>query len=375
MSLLNKFRISARNAIGYSTKRKIIVIESDDWGSIRMPSRQAFESITEKGLDSSGDSLRYNLYDTLADKNDLTQLFETLSSFRDAQGNHPVITALTVVANPDFDKIRESEFNKYYYEPFNTTLERYYGSETPFPLWIEGIQNKVFIPQFHGREHLNVAVWMKALKQNDVEARFAFDHKLWGFNNKHPLGITFQSAFELESMDQLQLHTKILQDGLRLFEQLFGYRASYLVTPNSPFNNQLEAVVATEGISFMFASKIQREPIGPGITKKYFHYPGQQNRHGQYYLSRNCFFECSELGKDWVDSCLNDINIAFRFYKPAVISSHRVDYIGALDPSNRARGLLQLRELLAKIIKTWPDVEFMSSIDLGALMVKNIKKQ
>ena len=368
MSLLNKLRISSRNAIGYSTKRKIIVIESDDWGSIRMPSKQAFELITEKGLDSSGDFLRYNKYDTLADKNDLTLLFETLSSFRDFRGNHPVITALTIVANPDFAKIRGSEFNEYHYEPFTKTLERYYGSETPFPLWIEGIRNKLFLPQFHGREHLNVAVWMKALKHNDVEARIAFDHELWGFNNKHPLGITFQSAFELESMDQLQLQAKILQDGLRLFEQLFGYRALYLVAPNSPFNNQLEAVVAAEGIRFMFASKIQNEPIGPGTTRKYFHYPGQQNRHGQYYLSRNCFFERSEPGKDWVDSCLNDINIAFRFHKPAVISSHRVDYIGALYPSNRTRGLLHLRELLTKILKTWPDVEFMSSVDLGELM-------
>jgi hypothetical protein len=371
MSLFNKLRIFARNAIGYSTKRKIIVIESDDWGAIRMPSRQAFESINKKGLDSSGDSFRYNKYDTLADKNDLTQLLETLFSFRDKQGNHPVITALTIVANPDFDKIRDSEFNEYYYEPFTTTLERYYGSDTPFPLWIEGFQNKVFLPQFHGREHLNVAVWMKALKRNDIEARFAFDHELWGFNNQHPLGITFQSAFELESLDQLSLQAQILQDGLRLFEQLFGYRASYLVTPNSPFNKQLEAVVANEGIRFIFASKIQNEPIGPGITRKCFHYPGQQNLYGQYYLSRNCFFEQSEPGKDWVDSCLNEISMAFCFHKPAVISSHRVNYIGALDPSNRKQGLLQLRELLTNILKIWPDVEFMSSADLGELIAQS----
>lgn len=370
MSLLNKLCISARNAIGFSTKRKIIVIESDDWGSIRMPSKHAFELINRKGLDSSGYSLRYNKYDTLADKDDLSFLFEMLSSFRDTKGNHPVITALTIVANPDFDKIRESEFDEYHYEPFTKTLERYYGSETPFPLWLEGIKNKLFLPQFHGREHLNVAVWMKALKLNDVEARFAFDHGLWGFNNKPPLGINFQSAFDLESLDQLRLQAHIIKDGLSLFGQLFAYRASYFVPPNSPFNNQLEAVAASEGIRFMFASKKQNEPLGDGKTKISFHYPGQQNKSGQYYLSRNCFFEQSELGKDWVDSCMNDISIAFRFQKPAVISSHRVNYIGALDPENRTRGLQQLKVLLAKILKTWPDVEFLSSIDLGEMMVK-----
>ena len=371
MSLFNKLRFAARNFIGYSTIRKIIVIESDDWGGIRMPSKQAFELLTRSGLDSSRGSLCYNNYDSLADKNDLTLLFEVLSSFCDERGNHPVMTALSVVANPDFAKIRESEFNEYFYEPFTETLGRYYGLDTPFSLWLEGIQSRLFLPQFHGREHLNVAVWMNALQQNDVEARIAFEQGCWGFNNKHKYGITYQAAFDIESLDQLNHQAEIIKDGLRLFEQLFGYRASYFVPPNGPFNNQLEAVAAAEGIRFMYAEKIQNEPIGGGNTIKRYHYPGQRNRHGQYYLSRNCFFEQSESGKDWVDSCLNDINIAFRFHKPAVISSHRVNYIGALDSANRTRGLQQLTVLLGKILKTWPDVEFMSSVALGELMAES----
>ena len=360
-----------RNLYGWCTHRKVVVIESDDWGSIRMPSNRAFESISKKRLDSSGASYRFNTYDTLADKIDLMLLFETLSSFRDIHGNHPVITALSVVANPDFEKIRKNEYKEYFYEPFPRTLERYYGSDNPFPLWNEGIQNKLLLPQFHGREHLNVAVWMNALKQNDVEARIAFDNRLWGFNNKHKYGITYQAAFDIENIDQLPYQKEIIKDGLNLFEKLFGYRASYFVPPNGPFNNQLEAVAASEGIRFMFAPKIQYEPLGEGKIKKRFHYPGQQNRHGQYYLSRNCFFEQSEPGKDWVDGCLNDINIAFRFHKPAVISSHRVNYIGALDPANRTRGLQQLKVLLGTILKTWPDVEFLSSVELGELMVQS----
>ena len=370
MNLLNKLRISFRNTIGYSTTKKIIVIESDDWGSIRMPSKKIFESINNKGLDSSGPCLFFNHYDTLADKNDLSLLFETLFSFRDINGNHPVITALSVVANPDFDKIRACEFNEYHYEPFTKTLERYYGSDTPYPLWIEGIQKKLFIPQFHGREHLNVAVWMKALKRKDVEARFAFDQELWGFNNKHPFGITYQAAFDLEYLNQLSLQAEIIKDGLRLFEQLFNYRASYFVPPNGLFNNKLDAVAASEGIRFRFAGKIQDEPLGEGKTQKSFHYPGQQNSCGQYYLTRNCFFEQSQLGVDWVDRCMYEISIAFRFHKPAVICSHRVNYIGALDHSNRTRGLQKLRVLLANILKTWPDVEFISSVELGEMMGK-----
>ena len=368
MSFNNNLRAFIRNSIGWTTNRKIIIIESDDWGAIRMPSTHAFDAILKKGLDSSGYSLRYNQYDTLANKDDVSLLFEVLSTFRDVNDNCPIITALTIVANPDFNKIRDSEFNEYHYEPFTKTLERYYGSDTPFPLWLEGIQNKIFLPQFHGREHLNVAVWMKALKMNDVDARFAFDQGLWGFNNSHPFGISYLAAFDLDHQKQLPFQVEIIKDGLRLFKQLFGYSASYFVPPNGPFNNQLESVAASEGIRFIFAEKIQNEPIGEGRMKKRYHYPGQLNQHGQHYISRNCFFEPSELGKDWVDSCMNDISSAFRCHKPAVISSHRVNYIGALDVTNRSNGLQQLRLLLDRALKIWPDVEFLSSVDLGELM-------
>lgn len=371
INIYKLFASSARNSFGYSTKRNIVVFESDDWGSIRMPSKNAFKCISENGLDSSGTSSNFNKYDTLADKHDLSHLFETLSSFSDKNGNCPIITALAVVANPDFAKIRESEFTQYFYEPFTTTLERYYSNDTPYYLWLEGIKNKLFLPQFHGREHLNVAVWMNALKNYDLQTHIAFDNGLWGFNNQQTFGIKYQAAFDLDSSNQLPIQAEIIKDGLRLFEQLFGFRALYFVPPNGPFNNQLEVIAASEGIRFMFASKIQCEPLGAGKYKKHFHYPGQKNIHNQLYLSRNCFFEPSEQGKDWVDSCLNDIKRAFQFHKPAVISSHRVNYIGALDPENRIKGLKQLNVLLGEIQKKWPDVEFLSSVDLGELMINS----
>jgi hypothetical protein len=72
--------------------------------------------------------------------------------------------------------------------------------------------------------------------------------------------------------------------------------------------------------------------------------------------------------RDWVDSCLGEINAAFRWRKPAVISSHRVNYIGAHYPDNRDRGLRELKRLLKAIVQKWPEVEFMTSAELGELM-------
>jgi hypothetical protein len=363
------------NLPGWQTKRKIVVIESDDWGSVRMPSLNVCKKLIGDGLDLEGGSKRYNYNDTLADKNDLTALFETLEKYKDKNNRSAVFTAVSVVANPDFKKIKEHDFSEYYYEPFTKTLERYQGDDAAFKLWKEGIQQKIFMPQFHAREHLNVAEWMRALQQKDREALLAFNEGVWGFNNKKISGssISFQAAFDLYQPADLALQAASIREGLALFENLFGYKASFFVPPNGPFNNSLEKVAAACGIKYMSASKIQTEPVGFGKTKKVLHWLGKKNIHHQLYLTRNCFFEPSEQGKDWVDSCLANIASAFRWNKPAIISSHRVNYIGVLNKSNRESGLAQLNQLLRSIVNNWPSAEFYTSSELGDMIATDKK--
>ena len=230
------------------------------------------------------------------------------------------------------------------------------------------------MPQFHGREHLNVAAWMRSLQEQNQDALLAFNYGLWGFTNKHPNGVSFQAAFDLEKREDLHLQGEIIQSGLTTFESIFGYKARFFVPPNGPFNNSLERIAAQYGIEYMSASKKQLEVLGEGRIQKKYHWLGQKNENGQHYITRNCFFEPSQVGKDWVDSCMSDIDIAFRWKKPAVISSHRVNYIGRLRPENRTNGLKKLEALLQSIIAKWPDVEFMTSVELGDLITNKSKK-
>ena len=87
---------------GFRTKRKIIVIESDDWGSIRMASKEAYNILLNSGYPV--DQSTYNKNDALESNEDLEMLFEVLSSVKDKNGNSAIITANTIVANPDFEK-------------------------------------------------------------------------------------------------------------------------------------------------------------------------------------------------------------------------------------------------------------------------------
>jgi alpha-amylase/alpha-mannosidase (GH57 family) len=211
---------------------------------------------------------------------------------------------------------------------------------------------------------------MRALQKSDKETRLAFDHNMWGFNNKLPLGLSYQAAFDLEYKSDLEIQEKVISDGLRLFKQLHGFEARFFVPPNGPFNNSLEKTAAENGIKYMSASKIQYEALGDGRSKKVLHWIGQKNKFDQRYITRNCFFEPSDHSKDWVNSCMSDIAIAFKWHKPAVISSHRVNYIGSLNPANRSHGLKQLDKLIQQIVGKWGDVEFMTSTELGELLNK-----
>ena len=303
------------NIPGWRTDRKIIIIESDDWGSIRMPSKEAFTRLKNQGVDlESFDYARYNLNDTLANRNDLGLLFEVLNSIKDKAGNPCVFTAMTVVANPDFRKIKENGFQQYFYEPFTETLKKYYPNENVFDLWKEGIEKNLFIPQFHGREHLNVTAWLNALRVGHRNTSSAFNEGMWGFvpDIGNELNVENQAAFQLTDISDLIEHKKIIIEGLHLFETLFGYRAKYFVPPNGQINNSLNRVLADNGIQFRSAAKVQNESIGLGKSRKVIHWLGQKDASGIRYIIRNCFFEPSQPGKDWVDSCLFDINMAFR---------------------------------------------------------------
>jgi hypothetical protein len=207
---INKvFSRHIKNLPGWSTLRRIVVIESDDWGSIRMPSRSIYHRLLNGGLDlNGGDGLRFCLYDSLETASDLALLFEILNSYKDYHHASAIFTPVSIVANPDFRKIKESGFQHYYYEPFTETLKNYQGNEGTFKLYKEGITNGIFIPQFHGREHLNVSLWMNALRAKDSETAMAFNEGVWAFIPKNNIrkGLEFEAAFQLSELSKMEEH-------------------------------------------------------------------------------------------------------------------------------------------------------------------------
>lgn len=369
MGLKENILMNVLNARGFKTTRKIVVFESDDWGSIRMPSIRAYENLLHKGI--KVDQSLYDRLDTLEHKADLSNLLEVLAGVRDMHGRPALFTLNTVLANPDFEKIKEDNYQRYHYELFFDSYQRYYGEDL-MPLWKDGILSGLIRPQFHAREHINTSLWMKDLSAGHPETRIAFEAGFFGLKTvtssacqKHYL-----AAYWSENpMDMLQ-KSLIIKDGLDLFKSTFGYNSSSLIACNYIWPVEMEVEFERYGIRYLQGQRAQMAPqMVNGACRSLYRRTGQDNPHGQYYLVRNCLFEpYSDRQKDWVSSCLQEISNSFFWNTPAILSTHRINYVSNLNIENRDNNLNLLKELLFEILKRWPEVEFMSSDSLGDLI-------
>ena len=360
---------NVKNITGWKTKRKIVVFSVDDYGNVQLDSKQARDNIFANGLKSI---TRFDQLDTLETTEDLNALYETLDSVKDKNGNAAVFTAFAICANIDFEKMRETGFTEYYYEILPTTFSKLKGYEATWQLWQEGMRKKLLVPQFHGREHLNIKVLMEALKRKDAAAMNGFANRSYTAiaNTGYPT-IDFSAALDFYEFEENEALKKIVADGLDLFQQVFGFRATNF-TPcgSNGYSSVLDPVLASGGIRYIDTSRFKAEHLGGGkMGPKVFNYTGKKNLSGQTYLVRNCVFEPSEdRGIDWVAFCLQQIAAAFRWNMPANISSHRINFCGHIEPANRETGLKALKQLLTAIVQRWPDVEFMTSNELGDLI-------
>lgn len=363
------------NLPGWRTNRKIVVFESDDWGSIRMPSKEIYDELIKKNIPIH--TVSFNRYDSLASESDLSALFEVLYCFKDKNGNPPVITANTIVANPDFEKIEQSHFQEYFYEPFTKTLKSYPDHQNAFKIWQQGIKEKIFHPQFHGREHLNVCRWLRTLNsKNNENIRLAFENRLFDLSESANI-ITkdsFMDAYSYE--DQLQHHVieNSIKEGLELFHKIFGYHSKSFVAPCYIWDSSLEIILKQNGVKFIKGGYFQKQPIQFQLNQfnRKFHYTGQRNQINQIYLIRNCFFEPSDnIHNNHVNLCLNRIENAFKWNKPAIVNTHRVNFIGSICLSIRDKNLLLLKKLLSELIKKNPEVEFLTGDQLGETILKD----
>lgn len=367
-SFRQKLFSNLKNYLGWSTYRKIIVFSVDDYGNVRLASGQARRNLIGSGADLDGN--RFDKYDGLETAEDLYMLYDVLDTVKDSRGKSAKFTAYALSANIDFEKVLKEKDGKYYYELLPSTFAKLPGYEKAWATWQEGIQKGFIEPQYHGREHLNIQYFEKAYALQDKLFLSCLQERSWsGLPRLRFKSIDYASAFAFESAQDIAHVGRLALEGLGTFKEVFGMVAQTFTSPGGYTHHKVEQNLLKGGIGFVDTAFIKKEHQGDGAYAFTFNRSGSKNKVGQVNLVRNSVFEPSQQTHfDWVDQCLAEIELAFKFGKPANISSHRVNFCGLIDPQNRAQGLKELERLLKSIVKKWPEVEFMGAGELGQLI-------
>lgn len=355
------------NIRGKRVKKPFLVIESDDWGAIRIPNPAVQKNLLHQQLIKEEDP--FSQFDCLESAGDLQALYDVLGQFKDHRNNSPVLTANMVISNPDFEAIRKANFQSYFWEPFNHTYERYYPGQNTESKLFEGIKWGYLQPQFHAMEHLNVAEWMNKLRAGDEAFHRAFTQSCYAIDdpNKSNNRTNLMATYDYNGQLELTALKERIQEGLALFQSTFSFKSCSTVAPCYVWNEEIESIWQEQDIKVIQGSKFQQyKDPNTGLLKRKWRYSTQRNPAGQIYFVRNVLFEPAlNQNINWVEKALESIAIAFFWGKPAIIGSHRINYVGGLSEKNRSNSLSQLEALLTAVVKKWPDVNFISSAELS----------
>jgi hypothetical protein len=352
----------------------ILVIESDDWGRSGRTRAAA-----NKLLENSGASNQVRSFlsqrsgsednDALESVDDLEMLFSLLEKHKDSRGVHPVVTANVVTSYPDIKAIRAAKYSKYaFVKPEPALVAK----------WKEGISRGVFFPQYHGLVHFNFRSWCRDQSSGD---RFALDLSAAGLVSMP--GFRFRGkeySYQGEYVDFTVTPSAplsygeqkgIVEEGLRLFAELFGYRSTSVIAPFCIWDETTERCWIESGIRYIQAGQThfsRRTSTGAKVLGH--HYLGERNKHGQIYLGRNVDFEPNGDNTDAWKNALKNIRNNFRYGIPSVINTHRCNYVSEMSVKLRNGNMAQLDSLLSAVEQEFPDVVYLTSAQLGEAIEK-----
>jgi hypothetical protein len=332
---------------------KKVLILSDDWGSIRLKSTNSRSKLASIGLDIKTN--RFNFSDCLESNQDVERLMEILSKYTDNKGKYPVFTLVTNVGNPDFEKIRDNHFSNYFVEDLKTTYERHIGCDQVPNLFQQGISAGFFKPALHGREHVRSSDWLNFLNTNSQHARISFDEEFFFIPDEWlgSIGKTIEAPFWDEIREDTINEKLLIEDAMARYMHFFGETADYFTPPALLFNKMIPNIAASAGLKWFDV------PRNYNTSQAALFRESQSKKAPLNLVVRNIIFDPNiPNGSGNASACLYQMEQAFKYNQPAILSNHRVSFVGGIEEKNAIHGLTELDKLLSLSLKRWPDIEF-----------------
>jgi len=331
---------------------KAVAFESDDWGLAGfVPDTMALAGL-DRHLLNPGRFPEVYWGSTLEDSATVIRLADMMVRFRDQDGLPPVFQANYIMSSFAYEQTG-SPTDSAEVSPPAWEWRRYDLPQLPplyqrpgmWPAVNSAVARGVWRPEFHGSFHYDPDIRKEAVHQ-DVTAQFAAERGVLVFPGA-------SRTWELgPRRDTADLATE-LDRSFELFENLFGREPTSIIAPDYVWDGRCEKLWSSRGLNVIQAKREQRHPRlrGGGWVQRFlkvvervamrFAHPGRS------YLERNCRLEAAQTG-DWrqiADDCRAEILQAWRRGEPAIVESHRVNYVH-LQPEVAEDGFQAMARLL-----------------------------
>jgi len=95
------------------------------------------------------------------------------------------------------------------------------------------------------------------------------------------------AAFDFWDFEENDNFISIIEDGLKCFEDVYGYKSNYFTPPVYNIHHSLFKTLKANGIDFIDLGLIRKEHQGFGKYVKEFNYIGKQSKENISILVRN----------------------------------------------------------------------------------------
>jgi hypothetical protein len=313
-------------------RRPVLIVESDDWGP------------------GPGSDAHW-----------LARLAEMLRRHQDERGRHPVMTIGVVLALPDPAQARTGGFSRLTLEDerFRAIRERL----------VEGANSGVFALQLHGMEHFWPPALQAAARRDPQVAQWL----RWSGGKQPPrteaLPPHLQSRWvDASGLPTLPLAGEAIADAagaeVAAFSTVFGQRPVVAVPPTFVWDERVERAWAGHGVRYVVTPGRRyagRDHAGRLVAEGAPIHTGERSGTGVTYLVRDRYFEPA-LGHD-ADHALAALAEKTAAGQPTLLEMHRFNFTG--DPVAAARALDELDRFLARALRAYPGLRFLSTAELG----------
>lgn len=347
-----------------------VAFESDDWGLAGFVPTDAVLAGLDRDALTGGRFPQVYWRSTLEDSATVRRLADLMGSCQDRDGlpavfqANYIMSALELVAEPQAGGREVTGSWRRYDLP---ALPLAYDRPGLWSAVRAAVREGVWEPAFHGSFHYDPQRRQDAVTRDPLARRAALQGVLV-FPGSH-------RAWELGPWRPISVLAEELDRSLDIFLRLYGHPPRSVIAPDYVWDDRCEALWESRGLRVIQAKREQRHPerrgagLGDRLAKVVDRAFSRLFHPDRIYLERNCRLEAVQA-KDWrqvAETCYQDIHRAWARGEPAVIETHRVNFVH-LDPEVAEKGFRALQHLLELLTQAAdPALTFLTDDELAQL--------